>query len=61
MGYSTKSLEQTFPASDAVAIAVFSSLRKYQTPNTATDGHANALTKSTIAVMNDAFHSGLGA
>jgi hypothetical protein len=41
--------------------AVLKSLRKYQTTNATTNGHANPLTKLTIAVMNDAFHSGLGA
>jgi hypothetical protein len=37
------------------------SLRKYQTTNATTNGHANALIKLVIAVMNGAFYSGFGA
>jgi hypothetical protein len=49
------------PTSVTLFKAVLRSLRKYQTTNATTNGHANPLTKLTIAVMNDAFHSGLGA
>jgi hypothetical protein len=37
------------------------SLRKYQTTNATTNGHANALIKLVIAVMNGVFYSGFGA
>ncbi len=49
------------PTSVILFKGVLRSLRKYQTPNATTDGYANALIKLATALMNDAFHSGLGA